>query len=317
MLAAPHRTIRAADERERFAIDLFDDLWLRYRRRVSFVQTYEQVVQQASASFVNDHIAFRAFACQQPSAGIHSIARIFQALGYVPAACYSFPDKLLFSTHFQHPNPRFPKIFISELKIWELPAEARTIVLRSLKGHRKPLEDGLLAELSGVGNAPKTRRSALLKTLLRFFAELPWERPSKADVLRLDKFSQFGAWVLVHGYDVNHFTASVNSHGAFALDDIDKTVQALRRAGVPMKTEVEGEPGSKLRQSATEAVVIPVQVREKGKKITMPWTYAYFEIAERGEISDPETGRKGRFEGFLGGQATHLFEMTKRAAQKT
>jgi hypothetical protein len=42
----------------------------------------------------------------------------------------------------------------------------------------------------------------------------------------------------------------------------------------------------------------------------MPWTYAYFELAERGEVAD-ESGRRGRFEGFLGPQATQLFEMTK------
>lgn len=73
----------------------------------------------------------------------------------------------------------------------------------------------------------------------------------------------------------------------------------------------EVERGSKLRQSATEAVVIPVRVRDRGRRTWMDWTYAYFEIAERGEVSDPETGRRARFEGFLGGQAAQLFEMTK------
>ena len=317
MLAAPHRTIHAADDRERFAITLLDDLWIRYRGRVSYVRTYERVVQEAGATFVNDHIAFRTFALQQPAAGIHSIGRIFEALGYVPAAWYSFPDKKLFSTHFQHPNPRFPKLFISELKTWELSTRSRQIIERALKDHRKPLGDATLAELRGVAELSPARRAALLKTLLRFFAGLPWSRPSKADVLALDKESQFGAWVLVHGYDVNHFTASVNSHGTSSLDDIDKTVHALRAAGVPMKAEIEGERGSKLRQSATEAVVIPVKIRNGSRTDSMPWTYAYFEIAERGEIDDPATGRRGRFEGFLGPQATHLFEMTKLAAQKT
>ena len=32
----------------------------------------------------------------------------------------------------------------------------------------------------------------------------------------------------------------------------------------------------------------------------MPWSYAYFELAERGPAPDPETGRQARFEGFLG-----------------
>jgi hypothetical protein len=78
-----------------------------------------------------------------------------------------------------------------------------------------------------------------------------------------------------------------------------------------MKSEIEGVVGSKLRQTATEAVVIDVDVSKFGVRTTMPWTYAYFELAERGEVSDPETGKRARFEGFLGPQATQLFEMTR------
>jgi hypothetical protein len=43
----------------------------------------------------------------------------------------------------------------------------------------------------------------------------------------------------------------------------------------------------------------------------MPWTYAYFELAQRDTVADPATGKKVRFEGFLGPQATNLFEMTR------
>jgi hypothetical protein len=96
-----------------------------------------------------------------------------------------------------------------------------------------------------------------------------------------------------------------------ALGDIEKTIDALKRAGVPMKAEIEGARGSKLRQSATDAAMIDVAVSDNGKQTTMPWTYAYFELAERNVVTDPETGVAGRFEGFLGPQATHLFEMTK------
>ena len=37
-----------------------------------------------------------------------------------------------------------------------------------------------------------------------------------------------------------------------------------------------------------------------------------FELAERGEVTDPDSGARQRFEGFLGPQATQLFDMTKR-----
>jgi hypothetical protein len=78
-----------------------------------------------------------------------------------------------------------------------------------------------------------------------------------------------------------------------------------------MKAEIEGEPGSKLRQTATEAVTIDVAVHDRGQPVSLPWTYAYFELAQRGTIADPVTGKTARFEGFLGPQATNLFEMTR------
>jgi hypothetical protein len=141
--------------------------------------------------------------------------------------------------------------------------------------------------------------------------DLPWDVPEKDDVAVLNAESQFGAWVLVHGYNVNHYTALINSQGTKDLSDIERTIAALTKTGVPMKSEIEGARGTKLRQTATEAVKIDVAVRDHGKLAAMPWTYAYFELAERGQITDSETGRTGRFEGFLGPQATNLFEMTR------
>jgi len=170
------------------------------------------------------------------------------------------------------------------------------------------LSDAVLARLARVNGATQPD---LLETVLAQFHDLPWDIPEKGDVTALNAESQFGAWTLVHGYNVNHYTALINSQGTAELEDIELTIQALQKAGVPMKAEIEGAPGSKLRQTATESARIEVPVREQGRLTAMLWTYAYFELAERGEITDPETGRRGRFEGFLGPQATNLFEMTR------
>src|SRR4051812_27415520 len=102
--SGPHQRIAANDARERFALALFDRLWSEYRRRVSYVQMYEQVIRLHGGTFVNDHIAFRTLATQSPSSGIHSLSRIFEALGYRAAGNYFFDDKQLSAVHFQHPN---------------------------------------------------------------------------------------------------------------------------------------------------------------------------------------------------------------------
>src|SRR6476620_12097858 len=150
MTSGPHSSIPVSSPREKFAAALFDTLWETYRKRVSYVATYEQVIKATKATFVNDHIAFRTFACQQPLTGISSISRVFEALGYRAAGSYHFEDKQLSAIHFQHTNSQFPKLFISELKVCELPKEAREIINRTVRSHRAPVSESTLAALHSL-----------------------------------------------------------------------------------------------------------------------------------------------------------------------
>ena len=307
----PHHALHSKNASERFVLNLFDQLWEKYRSRVSYVKNYETLIQESGASFFNDHIALRTFCSQNPLAGISSISRIFEALGYRAADCYNFEDKHLNAIYFQHPQPNFPKVFISELRTWELKPSSKHIIHGALKTHRTNLPESFLADLHHLETKSESSRESLLDEAVEFFHELPWHLPEKSDLLELNLDSQYAAWVLVHGYNVNHFTSLINSHKVTALDDIEKTSRALLNSGVPMKKEIEGAKGSKLRQTATEAVVIDVPVLENGKLTTMPWTYAYFELAQRDTFKDLGTGKLLRYEGFLGPQATNLFDMTK------
>jgi len=45
------------------------------------------------------------------------------------------------------------------------------------------------------------------------------------------------------------------------------------------------------------------------------WPYAYFEIVEHNSILDRDTGTHVRYKGFLGPQATELFERTAQLKQ--
>ena len=309
----PHHALNSKNASERFVLNLFDRLWEKFRSRVSYVNNYETLIQESGASFFNDHIALRTFCSQNPLAGISSISRIFEALGYRAADCYNFEDKHLNAIYFQHPQPNFPKVFISELRTWELKPSSKHIIHGALKTHRTNLPESFLADLHHLETKSESSRESLLDEAVEFFLELPWHLPEKSDLIELNLDSQYAAWVLIHGYNVNHFTSLINSHKVPALDDIEKTSKALLNSGVPMKKEIEGARGSKLRQTATEAVVIDVPVLENGKLTTMPWTYAYFELAQRDTFKDLGTGKLLRYEGFLGPQATNLFEMTKIA----
>ena len=285
---------------------LFSWLWQEYRDRVDYARAYERLLMDNGGSFRNDHVAFRTFAAQSKWSGIAAISRPFEALGYRAAATYDFPDKNLTSIHFHPPSDGLPKLFISELRLWELPTKARKIALAAAAQAAPGLTDEDLANLSDLPGLGGRKRDKLLRRWAAQFSRR-WPAPKKSDALALERASQFGAWVLLHGHTVNHCTAAVHSQAVDALDDIEKTVAALKAAGVPMKPDIEGERGTKLRQSSTQAVVIPVEMRAGAKIVRHPWTYAYFELAERPLIDGK------RYEGFLGGQATNLFEMTRRS----
>lgn len=303
----PHASIECRNDQERFLAAVLDRLWERYRQRVPYAARFVDLVEQAGGRFVDDHIAFRTIACQHPQTGIVSLSRIFEALGYAAAACYQFPDKFLSAIHYQHSNPAFPKLFISELQSWRLSEAARYAIHCTLRTHKPPLSNLILNRLTNF----TPNDAELLPVVVEAVEHLPWDIPGEDDVRAVHKESQYGAWVMVHGYNVNHFTALVNGLNHPSIYNIDDTVRVMGQAGIPLKPEIEGAVGSKLRQTATEAVTTDVAVMHDEQLTTIPWSYAYFEIAERGTIVDPETGQSHRFEGFLGPQATQLFDMTK------
>ena len=130
-----------------FLQQLFDRLWDAYRSRVTYVRDYEQVVASAGATFLNDHIAFRSIAWQQPTAGLSSISRPFEALGYRPAACYHIPGKHLQALHLAPPvdaSPASPTASTITALPWRStcsvgsPASTRPSTTRRFSRHSPP-----------------------------------------------------------------------------------------------------------------------------------------------------------------------------------
>ncbi len=241
---------------------LLDLLWDRYAAEVPYARTF---VELSGGSFRNDHVALRSLA--RPGGGIALFERVFERLGWRRAGEYTFPDAHLSAIHMSHPEG-LPRVFISELKSEELSPRAREL-LSTLPEDEPPPQS--VEELAGWFSPPPP--------------------PEEGALLELEKESQYGAWLLAFGRKVNHFTGSV--------DDIEAWQRRMGEAGVPMKGEIEGAPGTALRQTATQAAPLPVALRGGDSR---PWPYAYFEIAQRAE----------GFDGFLGPQARALFDMTKR-----
>lgn len=292
---------------------LIDKLWEQFVERVPYARQYADLLVEKGGKVVIDHIAFRTFNAhtgEQPE-GIRAIKHILNFLGYVPVSKYKFPKKKLNSTHFEHPDETLPKIFVSQLEVNELPVWAQSIINDTVHNTYYLLSDKsleLLGRLEKNKVLPNEAADYLIEDLAQYFRR-PWNIPLKEGVLKINDVSQFGAWVLIHGNAVNHFAVLINDQNIEEWPNLEATSNALIRLGIPMKDTLEGEPGSKLRQTATLAVKEEVDVKGEDGFEKMIWTYAYFELAERNYIE--VDGKRKLFSGFLGKQANHLFDLTE------
>lgn len=292
---------------------LFSKLWNQYLERVSYASVYATLVAEKGGQVINDHLAFRTFNThtgEQPE-GIRALRHILINLGYRAGSKYKFQKKKLNAIHFEHPDTTLPKIFVSQLEVDKLPLWAQKLVHITVKDTRYLLSDHsieLLNILKEKEVLPIEAAELLVKDLVNYFRR-PWDIPHKDDVLKLNDVTQYGAWVLLHGNSVNHFAASINHQNVGEWPDLETTCKVLEMEGIPMKKTIEGKKGSKLRQSSTLSVKEEVKIKSENGIDRMTWTYAYFELTERGYIE--ENGEKKLFNGFLGEQAMHLFDMTK------
>src|SRR5690349_21806018 len=119
----------------------------------------------------NDHVALRTYGL--PGIGIDALAKPFEACGWVVQPDhYRFDDKKLVARYWKHPDETLPKVFISELCVYELSASSTQII------------ESLVADVpAGFGE-----RSDLP------YAGRPWSvRKAQYDSLLAE--SEYAAWV--------------------------------------------------------------------------------------------------------------------------
>lgn len=110
---------------------VLNGLMTRYRERVPDVSAIidtmikENIIQQVT-DIENDHIAFRTMGV--PHLGIQSLEKIFLHYGYQKMDYYHFPEKKLDAFWYAPPSPQYPRIFISELRVKDLPAEVQQLI---------------------------------------------------------------------------------------------------------------------------------------------------------------------------------------------
>jgi len=223
-----------------------------------------------------DHLAFRSF--DRVDGGLLAVARVFEKHGYTCEGSLTFEAKKVDARWFAPPaarwardargDPAFPRLFVSHLRVDDLPDDARKVIERRVG----------TCEESGRNAARVAERGGV-----------PWSADgadASADVINiaLDEYetlsnaSEYAAWTLVHGHALNHVAVAVHRlferSSVLSVSSRDSRVPRRRFASLeaclaflkapPLSTktsraggcEVKVSPDGGLRQAATVADVL-------------------------------------------------------------
>jgi hypothetical protein len=283
---------------------VLDGLMRRYKARVPDVQGVINAMMQegiitSGDEIENDHIAFRTMGV--PQLGIKSFEKIFMHLGYVKREPYFFAAKKLDAYWYAPPEPRYPRIFVSELRVGDLSDDAQRIIRSYTDEVTSDPADALDLDNGAEIDA--------------FLHKALWRTPSLVDYKRLAEESEYAAWVIYNRYYLNHFTVTIHNlpDGYNTIADFNAF---LERKGFTLNDaggKAKSSPDGKLIQSSTVAEMIEVEFAG-GEKHTIAGSYV--EFAERKPLDEfahipyTQLKREQRREGFEAANADKIFEST-------
>lgn len=286
---------------------IMESLFSPYKRRVNDVDKIisamiqKQIIENEEA-IVNDHIAFRTLGL--PNLGIESFEKIFLHHGYKKMTAYHFPEKKLDAYWYAPPTERYPRIFISELRVCDLSMNSQNIIKKySGEVLKDPVKDIDLNNLNQV---------------VEFFHKPLWQLPSLEDYNSLLQESEYAAWVIYNRYYLNHYTISVHElSGTYA--DLEHFNEFLESIGIALNSsggKIKVSKDGLLKQSSSVAKMVEAEFAN-GQKANISGSYV--EFAERlplpqfSGLTNHQLSREQRREGFEASSADKIFESTYTA----
>ena len=258
-------------------------MWQDYCSLNLQVQKIYHQLNSEGEQIINDHIALRTF--QESSVGLDVLSAPFIKWGYVAKGEYFFKEKKLYAKHYEHTDPKKPKIFISELELGKFSENLQQKVTSLLA--QVPSEYWKKTNLSCVGR--------------------PW-KISYDEYLGLLKESEYAAWVAAFGFRPNHFTVNINALAKF--ERLEQLNAFLKKQGYALNDsggEIKGSPQELLEQSSTLAerveVIFDGEGHDEGQTKSIP--ACYYEFAKR----YPDKSGK-MYQGFIAKSADKIFEST-------
>lgn len=255
---------------------LFDNIWQQYLTVTPSAGKIHHLLGNGN-DVINDHVAYRTFNLSKVN--LDKLASHLLKIGYTECGQYDFAAKKLTAKHFEHSDSTMPKVFISELRVEEFPADIQKII------HK--LVDQLPEDIAKQENF--------------LYSGSSWS-VSSDDYQTLLAQSEYAAWLAAWGYRANHFTVSINHLANF--DCIEAVNETLKAAGHTLNSsggEVKGNESVKLEQSSTLADKASVDFSDK----TMEIPSCFYEFAKRYPKANGEL-----YTGFVAASADKIFEST-------
>jgi hypothetical protein len=276
----------------------------RYKERVPDVAGILQAMKEEGVikhenDIENDHIAFRTMGV--PHLGMQSLEKIFLHYGYEKRDPYHFPEKKLDAFWYAPPQPQYPRIFLSELRVKDLSPKVQEIIAGYTNEVTSDPVDAL--NLEDAAAVDKFLHSGL------------WRLPTLEDYKALAAESEYAAWVIYNRYYLNHFTISVHNLKE-GYNTIAQFNGFLERHGFVLNNaggKIKKSPDGALLQSSTVAEMIEAQF---AGGVTHTIAGSYVEFAERkvlpqfADLPKEQVQRGHRREGFEAGNADKIFEST-------
>jgi len=259
---------------------LFKQLWKQYVSIAPHAQEINDLFLKTQKSdIINDHIALRTLGFDE--CNINVLAKNFTDLGYVKQETYDFKSKKLKAHYYSHNNPKYAKVFISELKVYEFDKKIQNF----LKSIIKKIPLNIL-------------NSDTLVTSGRHW-KISYEKYNA-----LYSISEYLAWFYVYGFRANHFTIYINDLENF--DNIEDVNSFLKKHSYELNTsggEIKGDSKVCLEQSSTLAEETSIDFEEGTYSIPS----CFYEFAKRYKDSSHKL-----YNGFVVASADKIFESTNQ-----
>lgn len=298
------------------AKNVFEKLWKNYTDLVVDARSIEQSLRSKGDVWNEDHVAFRTLPGEHT--GMHVLQKVFESLGYKRRDDYFFEDKQLDAFWMEPPCTEgstcaavTPKVFISELILKKFSDPFQAVVRNAVD----QVKTSPISKIESLSQRAKKGDTIAAKELeaecVAFLSQgAPWSRPTVDEYELLRAHSEYAAWTIVFGFNINHFTVSVQLMKTFKdIHSLNEHIQ--KDLKIAMNTTgglTKGTPELQLEQSSTLAVQMPFLFQDGLK--TLP--YAFVEFAYR----YPLAGKKADgmwhsyYQGFVTNNADKIFEST-------